>query len=296
MSSYETSAATGPRALTIETSYLTLAALAWGDPGNRPVLALHGWLDNAASFEPMAPHLPGCRLVCLDLAGHGESGHRSAGIHYHFLDHVQDVIAAVDALGWDRFHILGHSLGASIALYVAAVIPERVSGLALIDGYGPLTAEPEAGPDQAAESISQMLAQPGRKRHVYPNLETAAAARARFGDLRLEDARLLVARNLEPRDGGYVWRSDAKLRTRSPFYFSESQVHVWLKRVHCPVRLLLARDGFLVKRPQMAARYECTPQLELREIDGGHHVHMERPVATAGALADCLPRTLEAAS
>jgi pimeloyl-ACP methyl ester carboxylesterase len=63
-----------------ETSFeiggLRLAARVHGPADGRPVLAAHGWLDNAASFDHLAPLLPGLRLVALDLAGHGRSGHR----------------------------------------------------------------------------------------------------------------------------------------------------------------------------------------------------------------------------
>ena len=56
---------------------LTLAAQVWGRRGGTPVLALHGWLDNASTFDLLAPLVPECELVALDLAGHGRSGFRS---------------------------------------------------------------------------------------------------------------------------------------------------------------------------------------------------------------------------
>ncbi|MEO1171337.1 MAG: alpha/beta fold hydrolase [Myxococcota bacterium] len=64
--------------LTIEIPGLALAAVAYGPADGVPVLALHGWLDNAASFEPLGPKLTGCRVVVLDSAGHGRSEHRAA--------------------------------------------------------------------------------------------------------------------------------------------------------------------------------------------------------------------------
>ena len=52
-----------------------LRVLTWGEEDAPPVLALHGWLDNAASFIPLAAHLDGIRLVAIDAPGHGRSGH-----------------------------------------------------------------------------------------------------------------------------------------------------------------------------------------------------------------------------
>ena len=57
---------------------LTLASEIWGAEGGRPVLASHGWLDNAGTFASLAPLLPDCEIVALDLAGHGLSDARSA--------------------------------------------------------------------------------------------------------------------------------------------------------------------------------------------------------------------------
>ena len=65
-----------PEEVEIQTSTLRLVAKCWGKPEGLPVLALHGWLDNAATFDHLAPFLPEFRLVSLDLPGHGFSDHR----------------------------------------------------------------------------------------------------------------------------------------------------------------------------------------------------------------------------
>ena len=65
-----------PRDIEIKTERMTFSALEWGNADDKPVLALHGWLDNAASFTPLAPRLKNVRLIAVDLAGHGRSQHR----------------------------------------------------------------------------------------------------------------------------------------------------------------------------------------------------------------------------
>ena len=110
-----------------------LAALRYGTRGGTRVLALHGWLDNAMSFAPLAAQLPELDLVALDLPGHGHSAHRPPRTWYHYIDYLDDALLALDALGWDRCVLLGHSLGGAVASVLAAARPERVEGLLLIE-------------------------------------------------------------------------------------------------------------------------------------------------------------------
>ena len=68
-------------------------------------LALHGFLDNAASYDRFAPemlNIGASSVVCLDFAGHGRTDWRQNGVYYVF-DHVADVVYAADALKWETF-------------------------------------------------------------------------------------------------------------------------------------------------------------------------------------------------
>ena len=81
--------------------------------GKPLLIALHGWLDNSASFLPLAPHLGDFHLICVDLPGHGHSDHKTTP--YVFVDWLDDLYQIVQEAGWSRFTLLGHSLGALIA-------------------------------------------------------------------------------------------------------------------------------------------------------------------------------------
>ena len=75
-----------PEELEIQTSSIRLVTKCWGNPDGLPVLAFHGWLDNAATFDNLAPLLPELRILSLDLPGHGHSDHRPSGSAYYFID------------------------------------------------------------------------------------------------------------------------------------------------------------------------------------------------------------------
>ncbi len=275
-----------PEELTLRTPYLRFAARVWGPPDGLPVLALHGWLDNAASFDRLAPLLPGLRLVALDLPGHGLSDHRPPGIHYHFVDFVADVAAAADALGWDTFSLLGHSMGAGIASLLAGTLPERVVRLALIEGLGPLSARPADNPPALAKAVAQMNQLQDKRLRVFASLEEAGAARQAASDFSLAAAALLTARSLKPTAGGLTWRSDPRLLFKSLLYLTEEQVLAFLTRITAPTVLIGGESGLLVSRPLMRQRYAQVSRLEVKFLPGGHHLHLEDPEPVARILND----------
>jgi pimeloyl-ACP methyl ester carboxylesterase len=110
------------------------------------VLCVPGLSSNLASFNLLGPALAarGRRVVSLDLRGRGYSEVTPLGT-YGWAAHARDVLDAADALGAERFDLVGHSMGAYIGMCVAANEPERIRRLVLIDGAGrtePSTVEP----------------------------------------------------------------------------------------------------------------------------------------------------------
>ena len=270
--------------LELQTPWLRLAARAWGPANGSPVLAAHGWLDNAASFDALAPLLPDVRLVAVDLTGHGGSDHRPPGVPYHFVDFIADLVAAADALGWDRFALLGHSLGGGLVSFIAAALPERVTRVAMIEGLGPPTSHPTDGPADLRKAIEQMNALPRKRPPIYPSVDAAIQARCEASGLSWSAASILVARGLQAVGEGYGWRTDPRLRFVSPLYLSEPQILAYMERIQAPALLICGTDGYLVKRAYMQERYARIADLTVKILPGGHHPHLEDPQSCADLL------------
>ncbi|NXY74867.1 SEHL2 protein, partial [Glareola pratincola] len=118
-----------------------VAAKAWGPSDGHPVLCLHGWLDNANTFDKLIPLLPrDCYYVAMDFSGHGLSSHRPAGSPYHFLDYVTDVRRVAAALQWRRFTLMGHSMAFLLYCFISPqfcfLYPEMVDKLILLENLG----------------------------------------------------------------------------------------------------------------------------------------------------------------
>lgn len=268
--------------------HIELAAHLFGPEDGRPVIALHGWLDNAMSFARLAPKLEGLRIVALDFAGHGHSEHRPAGASYLLWDYVHDVLQVAEQFGWQRFSLLGHSMGAIVSVLLSAALPERVERLALIDGLIPFTGEADEAPEKLGAALKAQLALAGKRKPVYDTIERAVAARMKgVGAVTREAAELLAQRGLMPVPGGYTWRSDSRLTLPSPLRLSRAHALAFVRRVSCPVSLVLAQQGML-QEPGLGEVLEGLP-FDIQRLKGGHHLHLDDE-AGAQAVADCFNR------
>jgi pimeloyl-ACP methyl ester carboxylesterase len=284
-------AAAPPQQLTLHCRGRRLAAQAWGDPASpRTVLALHGWLDNANSFVPLAPYLTDTYLVAVDLPGHGLSQHRSADAQYHFIDWVGDVLDVADTLNLPRFALMGHSMGAGVATLVAGAYPERVSALLLLDGLGPLSREAESAPQRLSAHRLQMARLVARQSPVYPNVATLAAVLCKVvPQLSLKSAHVLLQRGAEQVFEGATCVgvrsvSDPRLRATSLFQLTEAQVQAFLQAIACPTVLLRPHDGYPFAPDLFDRRLACIAHAHCVRLSGGHHVHMEQPDEVAALL------------
>lgn len=270
----------------IKTRNFRFSAKRWGVPGKRKVLGLHGWLDNAATFDRLAPLLKGIDLISLDFAGHGFSDHRSDGIRYHYVDYISDVISVADQLGWDTFSMLGHSLGAGVACMTAGVIPDRITQLILIEGMGPMTRDPINSALYFAKSVHQMKMLEKKQLPIYPNLDAMIQARAVAGDMAMESVKILVQRGSKEYSGGVTWRSDPRLKISSPLYLTEEQVFSILDKIQASALLIIGDSGYLANRDYLSMNTSHFRKLQVETLIGGHHLHLDDPESVARVVDD----------
>ncbi|KAI9005385.1 Alpha/Beta hydrolase protein [Gaertneriomyces semiglobifer] len=169
------------------------------------VLALHGYLDNASTFDLLTPPLLASNtfttIVAPDLPGHGLSTHRPAMTGYYLWDTLDDILSLLDTLQWNTCTLIGHSTGGHIASLFTATFPARVSRLIMLESIG--TAVQFKHPDHVEMAgfihKRRLLHETGRGTRVYESFEEAAKARCRgFTKVSLEASRVLCERGLEP--------------------------------------------------------------------------------------------------
>ncbi|MEM9256150.1 MAG: alpha/beta fold hydrolase [Pseudomonadota bacterium] len=266
-----------------ELSGLSIATLCWGNQHGRPLLAIHGWLDNALSFAHLAPLLANHQVVAPDLSGHGRSAWRSSDANYEIWDDLPDLVELLDQLGWQSFDLLGHSRGAAIATLLAAALPGRVSNLVLLDGIAPEPVPEATFPTQLRKGLQDKRALSDKAGTVFANAHQAIDLRVRKG-LPVRASEGMVPRSLKPCEGGVTWSHDPRLQAASLAKMTERQVEAVLAALDMPVMLLMADD-----RAESAARLRAFAEAHVdsilvREVSGGHHFHMEEGVSSVAQL------------
>ncbi len=248
-----------------------IACQLWREEQPIKVLALHGWLDNSASFETLAALLPGCCVVAPDLAGQGLSQHRPTSATYHLWDDILDIAVLVKQLGWDEFIIIGHSRGAMLASMFAASFPEQVKQLVLLDAIMPWPVKA----DQAAKQLRAFVDdyQKEKPKHYFARREEALRVRAKASGFEIALAEVLAQRQLQQAEEGWYWRIDERLKAASAIKLLEEHNQAFLSSIQCPVHIFMSTEG-LGRLSSIKALEAQFPQFNWCTIQGHHHAHM----------------------
>lgn len=264
--------------------------LDWGGTGE-PVVALHGLASSSHWYDLVIPHLTdGFKVVALDQRAHGQTGQPSTGYDWDTL--AGDVVGALDELGIERAAILGHSWGASVALSVAALHPDRVSALALIDGgFG---AGPRS-PDMTWEDFKARLS----PRDIYgPAGRYLGALQRQFDHCWSDELEHMVMSMVGINSDGTTYER------LQPGNHEQVLWAMWsdptsrkLPQVQCPTILVVAErrprgdnEEFLRRRQeQVNAAQAIIPNCQVAWIaDSSHDIGYEKPKELADALASFL--------
>lgn len=241
----------------------------WQTGRDPKLVALHGWLDNANTWQVLAPHLP--PMIALDVRGHGHSSWAHAP--YHFWDSLADLAAVIEAL--ERpVHLLGHSMGAGIVSLFAGCFPEKVLSLALVEGYGPWL-EPKLDARAQLRRAAEHAQVAFKPRRPFTSVQAACDVRVKHGVSPVDAHAIfpVVERNVSKTQDGWVWRYDPWLTRPSPLRMGEDEVNTVMQAIRCPVSLVLADDGMLTDSAMLQARL-AWGGVDCLNLPGNHHLHL----------------------
>jgi pimeloyl-ACP methyl ester carboxylesterase len=255
------------------------------------VIAVHGITANAWSWGTVAEHLNGeVALVAVDLRGRGTSS--DAPPPFGIRAHADDVAAVIDRLGAAPAVVVGHSMGAHVALMCAERHPDAVAALVLVDGGPPLAVDPVKTAD---ESLDELLGPSiARLRTVWPDRVTYHAmwsTHPAFAEGLTPEMERYVLSDLQPCDGGFRSNvSEEAVRTDGRELLTDLEVRGVFARHTQPITIVRAETGILAVPPPFVEEHFLTeyPQHDWRFVPGSNHytVMFGDPGATevAGAV------------
>lgn len=266
-----------------------LRGLGWGNVSNPRYILLHGWLDNCHSFLPLVEHLLESDegILALDWAGHGHSDHRPSGNYYHFTDYAYDIWQLIKTQEWAGITLVGHSMGGFVANMVATLLPKQVSHLVLIEAFGLLTSDGENAHEQLLAGFQSRKKSQVARWRPYTTKSDAVLARAKTADFSNQLVEVLVERGIRlMADGHWYWRADPKVRSTSPYRLPAKAVEQILNQLNVPVVLIRGSEGYAQLDKALAQWQGCVPQLQVVEMKGGHHIHMQCPKDIATLVSE----------
>src|SRR3990170_1232221 len=251
-----------------------VALRAWEWAGDPPAtLLLHGIGNYGRYWDFFADAVAGrLRLVATDARGHGESGRPADG--YTPDEFIADALAVLDALAIERALVVGHSMGGTHAIRLAAAHPDRVERLVVVD----------AGPEPMSEGAerARRLSLERPERFEYADEALAYLRRTSPGYSEAVYANRM--RWLFREDAGdVVWRSS---RYALASIMAGARGDLWdaLRAIRCPVLVVRGTRSNVLSADVAQRMLKTLADSRLVELDAGHNVALDRPVQLADAV------------
>jgi len=269
---------TKPLSKTLRVNDLALHYLEWGEADAPDIVCVHGYTGSADAFNALARHLKDrYRILALDVRGHGESAWSPAGA-YRYADQASDLAEFAQRLGFEKFVLIGTSMGGIIAMAYAAEHADRLSGL-MINDIGP---DAEAG----TQRITQMV---GSRPDEFATLEEAMAYRRSVSPIlaarSAEDQRELALGVLRRGSGGkWGWKMDPAYIRQRVEHGPPARPPLWpvLQALPCPTLVVWGTESDVLSEAQVLRMVDVLPRGELVRVAGiGHAPTLVEPAVLA---------------
>ncbi len=254
----------------------------WGNPGAPVLLLLHGNGDQARSWDAAAKALSGeWHVIAPDWRGHGDSQWSPDGA-YATAYFVMELADLIDYLNVQRVAIVAHSFGGVVALRYAAMFPERVHKLVVVDGHGPPDSARERWSRQGdaartREWIEKRRQLASREPSDMPSIEEAAR-RLQKNRPRLSDtgAQALARHAVKPTETGFAWKRDPLVGAFLPEDFAQETGEVW-QRITAGTLFLYARESWKYEHEVRELERHFRDATGYVFENAGHWLHHDQP-------------------
>ncbi|EDV24979.1 uncharacterized protein TRIADDRAFT_56446 [Trichoplax adhaerens] len=290
--------------LSVAVPWGTMAAKSWNSECTKIIIGIHGWQDNANSFDKLIPLLPkGIRYIILDLPGHGKSSYFPPGTMYEMQRYIMSLHFFVKGLKLDKFSLMGHSLGGAVCCLYSGTFPNNVYELIILESICAASGEPERLVNLFSEGLDSFVKGEFRTAKPYPSID-AAVERLKLANNSLTDdaAKILIDRGTVKSENGYLFVRDPVLYQSTLRMAREVQLEI-VSRIKAKTLIVLAEDGFILKGVDAAvlarlleAYKKSTSLYKQVTVPGKHHIHLTDPESISQIICDFLNDSVEDSS
>jgi len=269
---------------TVSISGLDYGLNVWDGGGETTVLLLHGYLDCGLNWSFLVDALGSFdwHVVAPDWRGHGESAWIGAGGYYHFTDYVRDLHQLVKFIGRKRVVVVGHSMGAMVAVHWLSTRPTNVIGCILAEAVGPQPLSADDYPKRLGQWLQQTAPfDPSKVQRPLRDLADASTRIARqYRSLPADRVRQIAINTTRKRvDGQLVWKFDPLHRTTAPMPGFPAITDAYLKAIECPL-FWIGGENSLFLRPELHKWLDQAQNIaKVTLSDAGHMLHTENPLS-----------------
>lgn len=280
---------------------VVIAGKWWGSKSVRPFICLHGWQDNAGSFDRLIPLLPRhFSYLAIDLPGHGRSTWLPDGSPYNTFDFMYPLYELVKELKFPKIGLIGHSMGSIVAFTFAALFPELVDQMISTDTFKGIRRSLSERVSDLRMNVEYFNTVDKRNREVktppvysIPELITKLYEGS-LGNVTLESTPFILRRNVAPSTtpGKFQFTRDGRLRLLPMMPYNEEILLQMAREISSPFLFLIAsRENELFEKTyrfdDLIETLEANPHVTCTLVDSdSHYFHLNEPETISAIVSD----------
>ncbi|EFN82850.1 probable serine hydrolase isoform X2 [Harpegnathos saltator] len=256
----------------------------WGSQDKQPILAMHGWQDNAATFNNLAPLIvKNTPVLSIDLPGHGFSSWLPPGSIYTEIVYLLLIRRIVKYFEWEKVKILAHSLSSMTTYWYAAIYPAEVQYVIALDYFKFIAVNIDYYADIFGNVINSLIKLEGNTGSQPSYTKDKIKEKWLGGYIHMNEAasNILMTRGVHQKDDGtYVFNRDPRIRI-IPIHtlFSKEQLECFAKKITCPYLILKGTESPYIELKEdyhnaLQIMKQHNKHVYYEEVPGNHHFHL----------------------
>lgn len=272
----------------------------WGPKDVRPILCLHGWQDNAGTFDKLIPLLPSnVSFLAIDLPGHGLSSWVPNGMAYHAADNIYLLNIILKEYQWDKLSIMAHSMGSLVGFLFSSIFPSKVDMLIGLDALKPHIRETDKLVPFLERHLENFVKADLRNQekseppcYTYDELVERLHL-GTYKSITKECCPYLLKRAIKKSikyPDKYYFGRDSRLKHLFPISLSQETCLALARRIQIPYLFIKAkRSPFYEDEKYYHEAIDVlkeSSKFELMNVDSTHHFHLTDPAICSETISN----------